>query len=72
MSYNWRLTDCNRTQTHNYLVLKQTLNDLAKLTKWLSCVVSTYLYGELTVDYLYGAFKERYSADSLWNAHVIW
>ena len=36
--------DCNRTQTHNHLVYKLTLNHLAKLAKWLSCVVSTYLY----------------------------
>ena len=36
--------DCNWTRTQNHLVLKQTLNHLAKLTKWLSCVLSTYLY----------------------------
>ena len=36
--------DCNRTWTHNHLVRKQTLNYLAKLAKWLSCVVSTYVY----------------------------
>ena len=28
-----------------YLVRRQTLNHLAKLAKWLSCVVSNYLYG---------------------------
>ena len=39
------LSDCNWTRTHNHLVHKQTLNHLAKLAKWLSCVVSTYLYG---------------------------
>ena len=38
------LSDCNGTQTHHHLVHKQTLNHLAKLAKWLSCVVSTYLY----------------------------
>ena len=32
----WRLSDCNWTRTQNHLVLKQTLNHLAKLTKWLS------------------------------------
>ena len=38
--------DCNWTwRTHNHLVHKRTLNYLAKLTKWLSCVVSTYLCG---------------------------
>ena len=39
------LSECNWTRTHNHLVHKQTLNHLAKLAKWLSCVVSTYLYG---------------------------
>ena len=41
----WRLSDCNGTRTHNYLVPKRTLNHLAKVIKWLSYVVSTYLYG---------------------------
>ena len=40
----WNLSDCNRARTHNHLVCKRTLNHLAKLAKWLSCVVSTYLY----------------------------
>ena len=38
-------SDCNRIRTHNHLVLKPTLNHSAKLTKWLSCVLNTYLYG---------------------------
>ena len=42
----WRLSDCNNTWTQNHLVFKRKLNHLTKLTKWLSCVVSTYLYGE--------------------------
>ena len=37
----WSLSDCNWTQTRNHLVHKWTLNHLVKLTKWLSCVVST-------------------------------
>ena len=41
----WSLSDCNKTETHNHLLRKRTLNHLAKLAKWLSCVVSTYLYG---------------------------
>ena len=41
----WSLSDSNDIRTHNHLVCKQTLNHLAKLVKWLSCVVSTYLYG---------------------------
>ena len=41
----WILSDCNWTRTYNHLVHKQTFNHLAKLTKWLSCVVSSYLCG---------------------------
>ena len=37
--------NCNWTRTQNHLVLKRTLNHLVKLAKWLSCVLSTYLYG---------------------------
>ena len=41
-------SDSNGVQTHNHLVRKQTLNHSAKLVfKWLSCIVSTYIYGEL-------------------------
>ena len=44
----WGLSGCSCTRTHNnHLVRKRTLNRLAKLAKWLSCVVSTYLYGAL-------------------------
>ena len=37
--------DCNRNWTHNHLVCKQALNHLAKLVKWLSCIMRTFLYG---------------------------
>ena len=37
--------DCNGIRTHNHLVCKRTLNHLARLVKWLNCVISTYLYG---------------------------
>ena len=37
-------SDINGVRTHNHLVSKRTLNHLDKLAKWLSCVVSTYLY----------------------------
>ena len=37
----WSLSDCNGTRTHNHLVLKRTLNHLAKLPKWLNCVVGS-------------------------------
>ena len=42
---NRALSDSNGIGTHNHLGRKRTLNHLAKLAKWLSCVVSTYLYG---------------------------
>ena len=41
-----KLGDCNWIRNHNHLVRKRTLNHLPKLAKWLSCVVSTYLYDE--------------------------
>ena len=40
----WSLSNYSGTWTHNHLLHKPTLNCLAKLVKWLSCVVSTYLY----------------------------
>ena len=40
----WSLCDCNKTQTHNHLICKWTLNHLAILAKWLNCVVSIYMY----------------------------
>ena len=45
----WSVSECNWARTHNHLVHKQTPNHLAKLAKWLSRAVSTYLYGTLTV-----------------------
>ena len=33
-----------RNLTYNPLVRKRTINHLAKLAKWLSCVVNTYLF----------------------------
>ena len=41
----WKLSECNATWIHNHLVQKPTLNYLAQLTKWLSWVESTYMYG---------------------------
>ena len=43
----WSLSDCHWTRTHSHLVRKRTINHLANLAKWLSCVVSTYLYGAI-------------------------
>ena len=42
----WQQHDSNGIRTNNHLFCKQTLNHLAKLIKWLSFVVSTYLYGK--------------------------
>ena len=36
-------SDSNGIRTHSHLVCKRTLNHIAKLAKWLSCVVSAYL-----------------------------
>ena len=41
----WSWSDYNETRTHNHLVRKQTVNTLVKVIKWLSWVVSTYMYG---------------------------
>ena len=38
------LSDCNGIRTHNHLVRQPTFNHLAQLAKWLSCIVSTYMY----------------------------
>ena len=37
------LNDCNWSLNHKHLGCKRTHNRFAKLAKWLSCVVSTYL-----------------------------
>ena len=39
--FKWLQRDSNLRHS----VCKRTLNHLAKLTKWLSCVVNVYLYG---------------------------
>ena len=39
------LSNCSSIRTHNHLIRKRTLNQLAKHIKWLSWVVSAYLYG---------------------------
>ena len=39
----WNLSENNEIRTQNHLVRKRTLNYLAKLVKWLSCVVRIYL-----------------------------
>ena len=59
----WRWSDCNWTRTQNHLVLKQTLNHLTKLTKWLSCVLSTYLYGAFSL-YVLVMSHTRFQSES--------
>ena len=47
-----------------HLVRKRTLNHLAKLSKWLSCALSTYLYG---------AFDCMHHTDKYWeHSSIIW
>ena len=45
MSDIWGSSDGNSTRAHKHLGCKWTLTHLAKLAKWLSYVVSTYLFG---------------------------
>ena len=61
--FAWKLsesqgTPCNLStgsniQTKNYLVLQQTLKKLANMTKWLTFVVGTCLYGLLNISICY-------------------
>ena len=58
------LSDCNWTRTQKHLVRKRTLNHLAKLSNWLSCALSTYLYG---------AFDCMHHTDKYWeHSSIIW
>ena len=75
----WSLSDCNGIPTHNHLVRKQTLNHLAKLDKWLSCAVSTYLYSAfyymlLSRNFLQGtgAISEAYVTATGFKPIYIW
>ena len=47
----WSLNDTNGIQTHNHLVRNWTLEYLAKLDKWLGCLVSIFCTMHLTVCY---------------------
>ena len=40
-TYQYLTSDCSWTRTQNHLVLKQTLNHLAKLANWLSVCLRT-------------------------------
>ena len=43
----WSLSDCNWNPNQNHLLAKRTLNYLAKLTKWFSSFLTTYLYNAI-------------------------
>ena len=58
----WSLSDCSWTRTHNHLVHKWTLNHLAELARWLSCDVTTYLYGAF-----HSMFSSCHVRISEWN-----
>ena len=67
----WRWSDCNWTRSQNHLVLKRTLNHLAELAKWSSCVPSTYLYGEFDCMFLSCHVHVTYAFDCMFlSCHV--
>ena len=61
----WSLSDCNGTRTHNHVVRKRTFNHLPKLANWLSCVMSTYLYGEF--DCMLSCHVRDYPKGNFWS-----
>ena len=47
---NMLFVDCNGTRTHSHLVHKRTLNQVAKLTIWLSvCLQTKWLWSPVAV-----------------------
>ena len=79
------LSDYDRIRTHNYLIGKQTLNQLAKLAKWLSVRLPTkWLWVWIPLQSLKLqilrllrersslTFRQLQSVDSLWNMNVTW
>ena len=66
----WSLSDSNGIWTHRYLVCKRTLNHLAKLAKWLRCVVSHYLQGAFDF-MLLSCTYEFQSETTLWKFFYI-
>ena len=47
------------SRIYSHFVHKQTFNRIAKLAKWWNCVVSTYLYGALTVRFYHVTYTFR-------------
>ena len=78
----WSLSDCNWNLTQNHLLRKRTLNHVAKRLKWLSCVVSAYLYGAIDCIFLscQHVFQRKYPLYNCFNVkellsrsrHVMW
>ena len=67
----WSLRDSNGIRTYNHLVRKRTLNRLAKLFfffQWLSCVVSSYLYGAFDCNVIIMP-RTRFSVDL---HYIVW
>ena len=48
----WSLSDSNGIRTHNHLVCERILNHLVMLTKWLSCVLITFLYSAFECSFM--------------------
>ena len=63
------ICDSSGIQAHNHLVHKRTLNHFAKLAKWLTCVVSTYLY-RIHLNFRYRACFEEAALWHLGNYRV--
>ena len=52
------LSDNNEIRNHYPLICKQMFNHFAQLSKWLSCVVTTYLYGACYHHFMYKFYSE--------------
>ena len=50
---------------HTHLVRKRALTHLAKLAKWMSCVVSNYLYSALSVCFYHDTYTFRVNLHSV-------
>ena len=59
------LSDCYLTRTQDHLVCQRAVNYLAKLTKSLSCVLSTYLYSAF--DCMFLSCDVRILSDCNWS-----
>ena len=66
------LSDCNGARNHDQLVCKRTLNHLAHMAKWLSYVVSTYLYCAFDCMFLsYQVLHVRISLDAIFVGAMV-